>query len=106
MLGYNPRWSRVKPLVQPHAHNIYLQLGAEYGLIALGAVLAAAGLVGWKSNPPARAALAVVAVHGLVDATIFYIQPALALWMIVYIGGAFDQWRVSPIVQQIDLAGG
>lgn len=106
VLGFNPDWSRVKPKLQPHAHNIYLHIGAEYGLPALALVLVGAGLIFWKSNPPGRAALAVVAVHGLVDATILYIQPALVLYSIVYIGGAFDQWRVNPRGQQIDLAGG
>ena len=52
-------WSRISPKIHPHAHNIYLHIGADYGLIALAAVLAAALVVYRHSNQAARATLIV-----------------------------------------------
>jgi hypothetical protein len=78
-----PERSYLRGFIAPHAHNLYLQAGAEYGP---GAMLAVVVLVLWlvtDTTGPARAAAVAFAVHSLVDATAVYAVVPLVLALII-----------------------
>lgn len=103
------------PPEQPHshAHNLILNVAAEFGLPGLFALAVSAGLLGWRAwnmhklqaqNRPAQhaeaaagsASLAVFAVHALFDMPM--IVPAVMLLFIALWASAFDwrEWHGPP----------
>lgn len=70
-------------MLHPHAHNLYLQLGAEFGLpVPLAVILGGIGLF-IRGNRAARASLLVIAVHSIVDATLLYPSVAYTFLMLM-----------------------
>ena len=92
VFGFDPDWSRVKPQIQPHAHNLYLQTLAGFG--ALGLALAGFGALGlWTvTNQPGRAALAGFAVHAMVDCVLLYMPATVTALLIVW-----ASFRITPL---------
>lgn len=69
--------------LHPHAHNLYLHLGAELGLLAPLAVILLGAWLFMKGDRTARAILIVMAVHSLVDSTLLYPSVDYSLLMLM-----------------------
>lgn len=92
--GFDPAYHGTKPLITPHAHNLYLHVASEYGLPATVILLLIATAIYRQCTPTGRAAILVIAVHGLVDATTLYMPAALCASSVIYLS-----WRGSRQVQ-------
>jgi len=92
------------PAVQPYAHNIFLNIAAEGGLLALAAfvaIMVQAFRFGWRWRAAATteaqtalrtallAAFAGMMVHQLVDGTLLSVHLGAGMWMVIAILTAF-----------------
>jgi O-antigen ligase len=84
-----------------HAHNLFLQVAADLGLVGLAAFVALYGLSlrsahrAWRNGGGALAmgllgGLSAAALHGLVDATQWGSKPAFLLWLFIGLALGLD----------------
>jgi putative inorganic carbon (HCO3(-)) transporter len=84
-----------------HAHNLFLQVASDLGLVGLAAFVALYGLSlraayrAWRDGGGALAmgllgGLSAAALHGLVDATQWGSKPAFLLWLFIGLALSLD----------------
>jgi putative inorganic carbon (HCO3(-)) transporter len=96
---------RVRPGSVPHAHNLFIQVGADLGVLGLAAWLGIALLMVWLAlqirwgDDSLRAGLlasfAALAVHGLFDAVLWgLVRTSPLVWL--FWGIVIAAWRLRP----------
>lgn len=98
MSQFNPVAERLypyPPMTSPGAHNLYLQVAVDLGLIALLAflvILLGALGHGWRRYQPrdrstlllgSLIGLSLLALHGLIDATVWGTRMSIAPWLLI-----------------------
>jgi O-antigen ligase len=114
-----PGASPLLPEGASHAHNLFLQVAADLGLVGLAAFLALyafslrAAYYTWRRSGGALpmglfAALSAAALHGLVDAVQWGSKPAFLLWLFMGLALSLEcepSDRIIPRARRDDVAG-
>ena len=87
-----------------HIHNMFLHVGAELGLAAMCALLAAACRL-WKTRKgPARAGFTAFLMHNLIDTSFFY--PVILLLELMTAGEPPEKgWTVKGVLLKLLFGG-